>query len=294
MITVASTSVVNGQNVPLDENGNVTLAKPSGLAVGDLMVAVIAATRSGSIDTKPGWTEIIDATYTSNFITKALWKYADAADVAANEFLFDTTSVTNPRTGGGVLYRITGAPSSDPKLLTATGLNSNQQTVSISCNLTPYIDEGLAIIVISQSDSVSHQVSGGYYVAGTGISNPTWTERFDLDNTSDDHTAAVADAPISFMNEITTFGWTAQNNSVSFQRGTIILIPAQTDVDGNSDYLAVDSTLFAQSGTNTLTLTNEYFAATPNFGSLSAIVKTSAAVTNQDKPAQSTVTNLPK
>lgn len=102
-------------------------AKPTSLAVGDLMLAICNCADSRTFSTPTGWTSLIsggntDGTNRTYFFTKV----ADSSDVAATNFTFTCSATFN----GGVvsLHRISGASTNAPTTGFATGTNSQTQT----------------------------------------------------------------------------------------------------------------------------------------------------------------------
>ena len=87
-----------------DATGDVTVNKPVGLAVGDVMVASVAYWGpSTTTITAPGWTEIDRVAHTQpnpDLTLVTFWNEADAGDVAASNFTFDLS--TNAKAFGGV------------------------------------------------------------------------------------------------------------------------------------------------------------------------------------------------
>ena len=88
-------------------------AKPAGLAVGDLLLAV-ACYESGNSQTMSspnGWTSIAKTDEDSNVGMETFYKIADASDVAASEFTF---SLSEDKKWTLAISRITGVDQSDP------------------------------------------------------------------------------------------------------------------------------------------------------------------------------------
>lgn len=115
------------QSVGTANNGNATgtsdiaIPKPSGLAVGDLMVAFVTFSRTAaSTPVMPaGWTSItnVNSDTASTFHhSRAAWKIADSSDVAASTFTF--TGPYNRATGE--VHRIIGTDATTPIHLSAT------------------------------------------------------------------------------------------------------------------------------------------------------------------------------
>ena len=83
--------------------GTKVINKPSGLEVGDLMVAVISVVRSGISGVPTGWTLVGSNNLTYNFCS-VYKKIATADDVSATSFTW-----TSSYNGSGIIYRISQA-----------------------------------------------------------------------------------------------------------------------------------------------------------------------------------------
>ena len=86
-----SFTVRNTQSATTAGGSTLTITKPTGLTVGDLMTAVIGKDDDPALDTVPsGWsTRGTNGTTTGNDVRSGLYsKIADAADVAASNFVW--------------------------------------------------------------------------------------------------------------------------------------------------------------------------------------------------------------
>lgn len=198
---------------------DVTTDKPTGLAVGDLLLVCVSANGAAAnpaIDTATGWT-IIDSMRTSDTsASKAMWKTADSSDVAASTFTFTVPQTCNVITAQ--LLRIAGHNASSP----ITGANGATGSSSIPTfsGVTPIVSSSLLILCGSATAATGITFSG-YAVA---TNNPTWTERYDGEGT---------DALRSFMatavrTEISATGngtLTIDNGSTTW-RGFLICVGA--------------------------------------------------------------------
>lgn len=98
-------TVQSGHGLAGGYSTTMNITKPSGLAEGDLMVAVIASGRNNADLSSPaGWDEITVSN--STYPLSVFSKLAEASDVAASTFAF-TQSLTGDIKGS--LIRITGA-----------------------------------------------------------------------------------------------------------------------------------------------------------------------------------------
>jgi hypothetical protein len=95
-------------------NTQIVCPKPSGLQVGDLMLAWIArsTTTDGDLNVPAGWTGLTDRNPGSTAHARPFWKVADAADVAATDFTFTFTNTTLRATAE--IHRIGGVDPTTP------------------------------------------------------------------------------------------------------------------------------------------------------------------------------------
>lgn len=155
--------------------GTLTITKPTGLAVGNILVASIFGSGGGDVSTPSGWTSLITVN-TDYDVSRArcFIKTADASDVAASNFSFSNTF------GGlcyGILSRLSGA--SFDQIVTYNRSNSSTSSVSYS-GLTPNYADSLYLIVSAFANGGSSSPYFSSYAMAT--SNPTWTEQTEYDN----------------------------------------------------------------------------------------------------------------
>lgn len=101
---------------------SISLTKPTGLAVGDLMVALVINYNDNYSFTKPtGWTTY-DTRQGSNMCYNLDWKIADSSDVAASQFTWSTID-SNDKAG------VIAAFSGDSGDITATPMHVTTQTL---------------------------------------------------------------------------------------------------------------------------------------------------------------------
>lgn len=261
MATIASVSTSN-VGTDISGTGDVVLTKPTGLTSGDLMVAAILTDRSTSSYTTPsGWTKISDAEHLQGAgCCTAFYKYADAGDVAASDFTFETVGTSSPLVGGGALYRITDAPTSDPLLTVNNGIGpGNETTVAITETLEIIGSESILIMMALQSDSTAYGTASSYYV--TGGASPTFTERSEYVNTGDEESLHLADAVYSSGDDITAYGWDTAEN-ISFQRGILIAIPTQANASAENTFFTTDTENFSGTGITSASATSDLVETT--------------------------------
>lgn len=155
------------------KNGaDLVFTKPTGLAVGDLMIYGSQAWDMIQ-DLPSGWTSI-DVASRNGVEMEAFWKIADSDDVAASTFTFSFGFAASPDSACGCLYRITGHDGADPIDVADIGTGSSSTQTSVSVTTTN--DDALIVRMVGVSDNVTITVPGGItedYVLFVNDTNPT-------------------------------------------------------------------------------------------------------------------------
>ena len=169
MATIQSYNTANPGNA-----SSITVTKPTGLAVGDLMI--FATTWNDATDTASqmtGWTQEV-ANYGGSQKIDIQYKVADSGDVAASNFTVGFSGTVS--TPVAVLMRITDYVS--------TGLlNENKDTGSngdttLSATVTPSYTNNLLLMIIANNENSS---LSNYAIA---TDNPTWSELVEVQSGS--------------------------------------------------------------------------------------------------------------
>lgn len=150
------------------------LTKPSGLSVGDLMIAYVGGVLNTAADyTAPvGWTVLVGQSNGAESV-RAFYKVADSSDVAASNFTFNGSGTDY--IGGGII-RVTGAASIFTNYSTQISATATFNTA----DLTPDGANSLLLFFVFYVGGVS----GGITSYACATSNPTWTEVFDFNSTA--------------------------------------------------------------------------------------------------------------
>lgn len=120
-------------------------AKPAGLAVGDILIAIARCTDGRTISPPVGWTEFENNSDGTNR-TYIFTRTADAGDAAAVNFTFTASGAFNA--GGVILIRISGAVETGIVSGFATGPNAP----AVTCpDITTLVNNCLVIWGASQS-----------------------------------------------------------------------------------------------------------------------------------------------
>lgn len=165
----------------------IVITKPTGLAVGDLMVAHLVRTdndqnsRTWSLS---GWTTAVDVQGNDTAISSsgmaALYKIADSGDVAASNFTFTISSTADFL--AGAIYRISGHSISAPINTSASAFVNNDETPSFGNTVTPTFADCLLLMLVHHYAGSSSSKETGTYAITTD--NPTWTEAYDNHNST--------------------------------------------------------------------------------------------------------------
>lgn len=252
-MAVQYASVQTTNNLSSDTT-DITITKPTSLAVGDLMVAHITYQRDRTFTPATGWSSLAGTADSATTLddgaalkASVQWKVADSSDVAASNFSW---TITNGRNAGAI-YRIIGQDLDTPIGAFNTAVVNNTTTPSFGNTITPVVASSLLLMLNTGRD----QTAGSAYAIV--ISNPTWTERYDMTGTgSYGITGATATRP-----EITATGNSSYTPagaaSTSDYTGFLIAISPEPDPTLTPGTITINVNVPAQ------TLSVPY-TATPN------------------------------
>lgn len=266
---------------------SITIPKPTGLAVGDLMVCyvgLINGTSVANFSTLSGWTEKSDYTGgsgTTNVIGCQV-KIADAGDVAASNFTF--TANASGRIGG-VILRISGHAPNAYSATTTNALSSATSTPSGTVSLTPLYDDSLIILGFLGGAADGTGSISGYTINGT---NPIFTEYLDItvDAGANDGIFGVAAGVQETASEITTISATS-TQSKNWKTQVTAVYPF-TNASGTASLLTTTPTFFSEASVNVGTNgTTNLLQATPEIFSQAGV---GTQPTQWNEPSESTST----
>lgn len=174
---------------------SVTVAKPTGLNVGNLMIFRICVDYIISISNWNGFTPIGDAYVESSgsgdiqsFIG---YKIADSSDVSATDFTVTLSSSVNKM---GSISRISNPDTLASNYVYTEGIATNTISPSFT-GLTPtnHNDDTLLLMFFAGVNGSAGAPAISSY--GIATSNPSWTEVYELSSTTgNDVTASMASA----------------------------------------------------------------------------------------------------
>jgi len=248
--------VVESSNSNTTASGtSLVITKPTGLAVGDLLVACIYSynTVGGAddINTPTNW-ELTqssggfpgaDRHRTSTFI-----KVADSSDVAASNFTFTTTNSVRI---AGLLMRVSGISAIDPYSVGGSDDHEDTANPAFVYAITPATNNTLLITAIAGATNEVWAEFSAPVISGT---NPTWTNRYDGD-------FEVYTAPYTATSQITSLDVTVDSGASGSTSwvSTITIIDGRTDASAENTLVTTTSTTFTQAGTADTITGNTFF-----------------------------------
>lgn len=233
------------QNIPITAFGaraSMTISKPTGLVVGDLMVAHLVLlgnyTTTATFGVPAGWADsgvggIVAQSSTSNqgSYERVLYKIADSSDVAASNFTF-TPSTTVVCAGG--LYRIDGYNLSQPIDVVAGAGISDGSGIGTPTTITPTYANSLLMMFFSATGMTSSPSVSGYTIP---TDDPIWSEAYDLPN----GTSQVMSAAYALRTAITATGNASATfaNSGANRSAAAILLAIRPAVSNSNMFLVM-------------------------------------------------------
>lgn len=225
-----------------DTDASVTIAKPSGLAEGDLMVAFLSSSGlSGGWATLSGWTSM--GSYSGDFDhqVSVQAKIAAAGDVAASDFTFTHSSGSGHVEG--IMYRVTGTFASTANITAIAGQAGADQGSEIwrhATGITVNTANSLLIMFIHAvcSDSDTNDFTA-YAIEN---SNPSWTETHDIQDPGATNDERVGSAYATFASTGSTGYYQADLNSGTVGRTLGVLLAITDTANGSASPAVVIAT----------------------------------------------------
>jgi len=277
-------------NFATSEVSSLVITKPAGLAVGDLMVAILSKSdtinsQDSDINTASGWTlrgerKFNDSDGELNIQTKV----AASGDVAAGNFTFTTD---NPCFVGGVIVAVSD-PASGAEFQSIEMDSTGSVTVlSNTSALTPLVANTLIIVAIASQTGNDTTTS-----AFSSTPSITFTERADFvrGSVTDDPSLAIATGVYTGTSEITAYGATLSNAALT--ASSLILINPQVNATAAVSPMDVPPAINGVVATNDVSLDVGHMDTEPVVNGLIS-KKTPTPWRNPDKPS-SNWNNLPK
>jgi len=213
---------------------SVVVTKPTGLAVGDLMIAQVSLrdTAGGrTIDLVSGWTdsganEVTETISGSDHIAqRVMRKIATSDDVAASNFTFTISGGTTAYLCASI-YRIDGFNAATPIDKYSSGHNNGTATGSSGGSVTPTYANELYLILTTVRTSGASATMSGYTLA---TSNPSWTEDYDSNSALGQPSMSGAHATRVEVTGTGAATFTIDSGSNSVAIGFLIVIKDKID-----------------------------------------------------------------
>jgi len=240
-LVIETTSSVTSNNAD-----NLTITKPTGVAVGDLLIVIAAgAPSAGNYATVTGFTASIQNQAEGLTIpsTAFLYKVADAGDVAASNYTIGLGGANS--LGAAVMLRISGWVAGNPVYSSSAGSVINQDVASEVLTQTGLsLARPTAQIMFLFGCATGNEYSTfATYSATSSDANPSWTELAEIDFATNTSTVLG-----------TLFVAYAQTSNTSNVTAYAITRTASTAFSGESSAysLAIVCEPISKTGTNTL------------------------------------------
>lgn len=170
-------------------NGSANIPKPTGLAVGDTMIAFFCSNGSSiSAHTPPaGWISLVSTAETDRQLSTVYSKTADAADVAASTYTFSSDG--SSLVCGGIIARLTNvgviAGTASGSVLAANASNTFS-------GFTPSRPNTLFLFFVGLGRSGSSDSAYSSSSVSIATDNPSWTKQTEyvLDVVNETHALA--------------------------------------------------------------------------------------------------------
>lgn len=275
--------VVASSSTNSNAGTSVVVTKPTGVAVGDVLVAIVTAYDTGSfdLDTPSGWTRQHYPSSPTNRRWALYTKIANSGDVSASDYTFSTGGVANAIVAG--IARVTGAASGNEILTTEYDEASGTASPSFTGTSTPTSADILVLMAICTNGTAGVPTTSSY----ASTPSMTWTEVFDtaLDFSSEDPSVALASAVTANSTQITAYS-ASLSTSKSTIWGSLLLIQPVVNASADVGHLAVTPVIFGITSSNTATAAVGHLSAPPTINGLPAVSSSdSTQWTNPDKPS---------
>jgi hypothetical protein len=260
---------------------SVVITKPTGVALGDYLLAAIAYSDSGSsnsITPPAGWSSVNIADMSDSLRRLQVFAItATATEVAASNFTFTTAANC---TLGGAMLRITDVA----RLHTSESdsYNSSSTTdIGFAVSLTPAYTDDLIVMVLSGWEATGASTISGYATTPS----KTWTEVIDLSTTAGaDPFLAIATAPAGVLTQITNYSATL---SVAKSRhgGILLAITSPQNATGTNTLVTTTTTSFTNSGSAAALATSSLITSNTTVNTQTGRATAPTQWQNQSKPS---------
>ena len=169
----------------IGNSSSISIAKPSSVGAGDLLVATIAMSGSVGITSPGGWTLIRSGTHSTNLQLAAFYHVAGSSEPASYTF---TTADASKRTLGGGIASYSGVDTTAP--VDVSGTTNGAGGNADSPNLTTTVANALVI----HAAAFNENGSGNTITPDNSLTERFERERSPLNTDYSDATQATAGA----------------------------------------------------------------------------------------------------
>lgn len=282
-LTVQTTSTVDST-----DTASVVIPAPSGIVIGDMLVAIVGVGQSASIGSPAGWTQSFVNVNSSGSLDSGVYFYyrvAEAADTSATNYTWTTATL---KAGGGAMLRIDGVTWLGDPLF-----NSFAQDDSFASGATESYTETSSkfakSLLIMAGAGEGDESSYSNYTITHGAANPTWTELADYTTGSNSEVSFFcAYAVTTDTSNVTAWGFdvatSSSGNPVVAALGFGVFTEP-FDSAGTNALLSVSPTQFTQTGSAGTAGTNALHQPDPEFFTQSGKGTSPTVWTNEAKPS---------
>ena len=270
-LVVESTSFTNWSSSNVN---SIDVTKPTGLVVGELMVAHVTAADDSepTVALPTGWTNISTASGSGGDVsTRTMSKIAQAGDVAASDFTF--TSSINAFMSGG-MYRISGAP---PQSTiqdfdnSAVQFLSNNLSMNTTILLEPIVPNSLFITFYTLFFLDGTTRSLGVYSSTPSITRTeAWDNHRRYGGGDFNPLSASVHGVYSGSSDITAISASLNSGDEFSFFSTSILINPQQNAATDVSHLNSSPTVQGLVGTNNVTADVPHLAIVPTLNGVSS------------------------
>ena len=298
-LVVESTSSASVSN-----SDSVTVTKPTGVAVGDLLL-IAASGYDLDLPACSGFTVAISKTTTlgSDMSIALLYRIADASDVSASNY---SVTLAGAATSGVVgMMRISGWPAGNPVYSSASGEGTGDPvTASGASGLSvTRVSQQLLLILNGFKTSVDANSNASFsnYTVTSSDANPSWTEVVDgqiaVAGSSRNIGFSLAYALTTDVSTITAYNTDVAsdiNGDIDIVCSLLVVINAPVDASGSNALHSADADFFAPVATVGALGTNNLLEADAQHFDVDGRGDVMEDWENTTKPTTETVTNTSK
>jgi len=274
----------------------VTITKPSGLAVGDIMVAFCSCIIAGASTTTwtdpSGWTELAVVSVSNDASIGVFAIVATSTETAASNFAFQADGGDADNVAGAI-FRVTGTngfTSLAANVTTTSGSSTGTSSPSVT-GLTTQNADGVLLIQGWAVELVDGDMAIGSYAVVNN--DPTWTEEYDIYNEPSGIANNLGIASATYTLQQATGNFSCSGDQSSDWAGAMVSVTEDIDVTVSPAVITATGTVQAPTVTGTAVASPAVITATAAVQAPTITAGTSKWI-NTDKSANSSFTNTTK